>query len=278
MIPESQSENNKKDWVFVLLAVIIIVGILIIWAQPVLALDQANTTTELNREDLFTFTMNNVGGSQENVTHHFTVYSSRLMQENESYHYWSVLEGQMLNQTPDKGKKWLFVWVEDYIEGATTWPYEINRFSAWVWGNTTIPAEPVQMEDFTRRADKHLKPAAIEGVSYGHPVPRDYSWFGDPYGWKDGFYQPRIEPGKSNAWSGWIKFQVPEKASLEDIQIAGWFLNYGTAYWNLVPRSIGQVQEIPTVTAKVTPQITGQAIDRIGERPGSEIIEGRKRA
>ena len=97
----------------------------------------------------------------------------------------------------------------------------------------------------------------------------------DPYGWRDGFQQPHIEPGQSNAWSGWIKYQVPDRATLEDIQVAGWFLNYGTAYWNLVPRQV--VQVTPTQTPVPIQQRPLQVVQRISDRPGAAEIDGRQR-
>lgn len=259
---------------------LILAGLLIL--HPVDALSQFNTSQpgERNPGDLFEFTMENVSG-QEDVTHHFTVYSSRLLNINQSYLYWSVLNGQWLNQTPEKGKKWLFVWVEDYTDGATIWPYDTKYFLISLWGNTTINPEPIPMEDLAHRPDKHLNPVMIESVTFGHPVSRDYAYFGDPYGWKDGYYQPRIEPGKSNALSGWILYQVPEKANLKDLQVVGWFMNRGTAYWNLAARNITQVT---LTTAPVFTETEISIIQRIGENPNlnpDPVIEtkgGRKRA
>ena len=121
----------------------------------------------------------------------------------------------------------------------------------------------------------HLDPATIKEVS-GHPISKGYPNFRDPYGWRDGYAQPRIEPGRSNAWSGWITYQVPEKAELRDIQVAGWFMNYGTAYWNLVPREVVQVTQVPA-PAPVVPKVL-QVIERAGERPGSQQVSGRQRA
>jgi hypothetical protein len=275
-----EEKENRKSWLIWLgLACIIVLGLLILTGQPASAMEQFNTSQpgERNRGDLFEFTMHNVSGTQEDVTHHFTVYSAKMLRENQTpYSYWSVANGQWLNQTPEKGKKWLFIWVEDWIEGTPVWGYEQDRFIVWVWGNTTINPEPVQMEDLARsRKSKHLNPAIISEVS-GHPIPKGYSYFRDPYGWKDGYLQPRIEPGESNAWSGWIIYQVPEKAKLKDIQVAGWFMNYGTAYWNLVPREVVQVIQTPAPA----PEIPGtlQVVERVGERPGSQQITRRQRA
>lgn len=239
----------------------------------------ASQPGERNPGDPYQFTMHNVSGTYENVTHHITVYSSKLFPKNQSYQYWSVLYGQWMNQTPEKNKKWLFVWVEDYTEGATTWSYEKDRFTVWIWGNTTIPAEPVQLEDHTSYPDKHKGPAIIQGVTYGHTVSRDYSWFGDPYGWRDGYIQPRVEPGRSNAWSGWIRYQVPDGAMLQDLQLAGWFDNFGSVQWNLVKKNITPVTVTPGLT--ITPV---QLIKRINENSNvnpvvtQEETNGRNRA
>ena len=276
--------EEKTKWrdrlIYLGLACFIVAGLLILF-HPASALEQFNASQpgERNIEDLFEFTMHNVSATPAQVTHHVTIYSSKLLQENQTpYLYWSVAYGQYFNQTPDKGKKWLFVWVRDWIDDIPVWEYDQDQFIVWVWGNTTINPEPVQMEDQTRnRLTKHINPAIIEGVSFGHPLPREYAGYGDPYGWKDGFAEPRIEPGQSNAWSGWIKYQVPEKATLQDIQVAGWFMNYGTPYWNLVPRNITQVLPIPAATVITIQVPQQQAVDRTGERPGAAVMGGRQR-
>lgn len=274
------TEQEKRNWSIAAGVVCLIIVGLIIFGQPVQAFN-ASQPGERNAGEQYQFTMHNVSGTYEDVTHHFTVYSSKLFEKNQSYHYWSVLYGQWFNQTPDKGKKWLFVWVEDYTEGSTTWAYEKDRFTVWIWGNTTIPAEPDQLEDHTSYSDKHRGPAIIQWVTYGHVVPREYSWFGDPYGWRDGYIQPRIEPGRSNAWSGWIRYQVPERATLQDLQLAGWFDNFGSVQWNLVKRNITQASATVMPGINVTPV---QLVKRVSENRNvittvtQDQINGRKRA
>jgi hypothetical protein len=269
-------ERRRNNMIYLGLSCMLIVGLLFIAGYPADALPfNQSIPGERNTEDRFTFTMHNVSG-QEDVTHHITVYGSKLLRADEPYPYWSEYFGQTLNQTPEKGKRWLFVWVEDWIEGTPTWPYDSSRFNAWIWGNTTAQPEPVQMQDIKPKQGLKLKPAIIQGVTYGSNVRwRDHNYYGDPYGWRDGIEMPYIQTGKSNSWSGWIKYQVPGNATLEDIQVSGWFLNHGTCYWNLVPRSFVQVE--PTSTPAPTAAPVREVISRTSDRPGAAVIDGRQR-
>jgi hypothetical protein len=271
--------QTREDCITIGLVLLIIAGLLLIFNSPVLALEQFNASMpgERNTGDPFEFTMQNASG-QENVTHHFTVYSSKLYDPNQNYLYFSVYFGQWLNQTPEKGKKWLFIWIEDWIDGSPTWAYGEDQFKVWVYGNLTVNPEPVQMQDMKARQGEKLKPAIIDGVTYGHPVNwRDHNYYGDPYGWRDGIEMPYIQTGKSNSWSGWIKYQVPDSAELKDIRVAGWFLNHGTAYWNLVATNFSQAAATPT-PAGVTQTPVQQDVERISDRPGAPVIDGRIRA
>ena len=273
-------ERRKSNLIFFGLACIIVFGLLVILGQPAQALGQFNASMpgERNIGDLFEFIMNNVSG-QENVTHHFTVYSSKLYDINQSYEYWSVSSGQWLNQSPEKGKRWLFIWVEDWTDGSPTWAYDKDRFTVWVNGNLTVNPEPIQMQDIKARQGEKLKPAIIEGVTYGHPVNwRNHNYYGDPYGWRDGIEMPYIQTGKSNSWSGWIKYQVPDSAELKDIRVAGWFLNHGTAYWNLVATNFSQVTATPTPAAGGIQIPVQQDVERRSDQPGAPVIDGRIRA
>ena len=104
---------------------------------------------------------------------------------------------------------------------------------------------------------------------------RDHNYYGDPYGWRDGIEMPYIQTGKSNSFSGWIKYQVPSAAELQDIQVSGWFYNHGSPYWNLVDREV--VQVIPTLTPAPTPAPVREVMNRMSDRPGAPVIDGRQR-
>lgn len=232
---------------------------------------------ERNTDDWFVFTMHNVSG-QEDVTHHITVYGSKMLDADQPYQYWSEYFGRNLNQTPDIDKKWLFIWVEDWIEGTPVWPYDQNRFNVWIWGNLSVTPEPVQLQDIKARQSRKLQPAIIQGITYGSRVEwRDHNYYGDPYGWRDGFQMPYIVTGKSNSWSGWIKYQVPVAAELQDIQVLGGFSNYGTPYWNLVDRDVIQVEQTSTPRPAPTRAPVWEVANRASDRPGAPVINGRQR-
>ena len=69
---------------------------------------------------------------------------------------------------------------------------------------------------------------------------KGFTYSQDAYGYNDGLEMNRMVPGMSNAWNGYIIYQVPSTFTIEDMQIAGWFGYYGTAWWNLKPRVVTQ--------------------------------------
>ena len=271
-------QKKKKDYyVYIGLAILMIFWLLVLMDYQADA-KEFNTSLpgERNTEDWFTFTMHNVSG-QEDVTHHVTVYGSKLMDPDEPYQYWSEYFGQTLNQSSENGKRWLFVWVEDWIEGTPIWPFDQSSYIVWIWGNLTVKPEAVQLQDIAARQGKKLSPAIIPGITYGNPVNwREHNYYGDPYGWRDGIEMPYIQTGKSNGWSGWLKYQVPSAAELQDIQVAGWFYNHGTPYWNLVDREFVQVEPTPTPAPTQAP--VREVVERMSDRPGAPVIDGRIRA
>ena len=54
-------------------------------------------------------------------------------------------------------------------------------------------------------------------------------------------------PGTSNAWNGYLIYQVPATFTIEKMQIAGWFGYYGTAWWNLQPPVVLQNNPIDPI-------------------------------
>ena len=152
-------QKKKKDYyVYIGLAVMMIFWLLVLMDYQADALQfNESIPGERNTEDWFTFTMHNVSG-QEDVTHHVTVYGSKLMDPDEPYQYWSEYFGQTLNQTPDKGKRWLFIWAEDWIEGCPTWSFDQSHFIVWAWGNTTITAAAGPAPGHQDTAGQEVKP------------------------------------------------------------------------------------------------------------------------
>ena len=194
---------------------------------------------ERNAGQWYTFHLNNASGLAD-VDYHFTIVDAEIRK---SYQYRSDAWGQWWNETPDPGTKFLFVWICGYSEGTSWIGWGSDRFAAWVDGQT-IQADPVVVSDIgkIRRGgaftDK-VPPRTIAGMENKSALP-GFAYASDAYGFKDGIELSRMEPGKSNAFYGYLIYRIPEKAELKDIQIAGWFGYYGTAIWNLQPKMYTQ--------------------------------------
>jgi hypothetical protein len=279
---KKQQEKRESEYKLAMRAgglflLLVMLAIVFIFSHPVQAADLNFSLPGLrNIGDPYIFTMSNVSGTYASVTHHMEVYAVRMMEKNQTpYQYYSPVWGTYFNQTPDPGKKWIFVYVEDWTEGTSYWGYEQDYFKLSVWGNQTIKPEPVQMEDYSTKIKGSIKPADIlqtRGTFRGH------SYFNQPYGWTDGIKSPRLETLESNAWSGYIKYQVPEKAELDDITVMMSAINK-TVSWSLSPREIVQVQPALTVQPVRTMNQTAYTQpDRVGDSPGSPVVTLRERA
>jgi len=228
-----------------------------------------------NLNQPFTFTMDNVSGTYASSVYQYTVYDYRIIDGH--YNYYSVNWGDWFKFYADPGNKYLIVWVRGNMEGGTSYfGWGQDRFRAWI-GNQVSKAEPVLLQDIPIRNPRASRGIITEQERTG-PVcgnvqqqdtePIEYNYAGNPlssqrqlpvviletenlkarnergqltterYGWKDEHELDRHEPGTT--WDGFMLFQIPHDAKLEDIQIAGWFRNYGTAVWNLVDREIDQ--------------------------------------
>lgn len=265
--------GKKRIGLVIALSLLLLCVILFAIDQPASAFDQTIPGGR-NMGDLYSWTIENVSG-QKNVTHHFTVYTWKMMEPDEPYQWWSDNWAQWFNQTPDPGKKWLFIWLEGYTTGTTTWSYydHSDRFALWTT-NTSISPEPVQLVDVVKIKrgtgwSTELPPVII-AQTINHTTPRGLVYSDDIYGWKEGIEQGRIEPGESNAYNGYLKFQIDNSLKPEDLRLSGWFGYWGTAWWNLVPKEFIQDE---TWTRRPAAMVT-PSDERLSDRP-SDTGRGR---
>jgi hypothetical protein len=197
---------------------------------------------ERNAGQWYEFSINNVSGDLD-VKYHFTVYDVEIK---DSYEYRSDAWGQWWNETPTRGNKFLFIWIVGYSEGTSWDGWESERFYLWDNGKQ-INQEPIIMSDIGK---------VIRGNSWSSKIPPrtirfienrrsylDFPYSQDVYGYQDGLVMNRMEPGKSNAWNGYIIYQIPKTSELKDLRLLGWFGYHGYAIWNLKP--YGYIQETP---------------------------------
>lgn len=197
---------------------------------------------ERNIGQLYTWSIQNVSGTAD-VIYHYTVYASRLIGGNYTYHSreWNTWE----KRYAAAGSQYLIVWIKGWLDpvSGTTWiGWAPERFNAWVWGNRTIKPEPVQMEDMPIAwKSERYRPVMIAEAG-NRTMPDGTILTTEWYSWELWNQRIRMEPG--NPWDGFVLYQVPVEATLDDIQIGGWFGYYGTAWWNLKDRFVEQVDSI----------------------------------
>jgi hypothetical protein len=197
---------------------------------------------ERNAGQWYDFSIANVSGDKD-VTYHFTVYDAQFRDD---YEYRSDAWGQWWTESPAQDKKFLFIWICGYSEGTSWWGWGPDRFSLWINGSRIDP-EPVIISDIgkVRRGmgwSSQVPPRTIRFME-NRTSYQDFTYSQDAYGFRDGIEQTRMESMKSNAWNGYLIFQVPRTSTFKDMQILGWFGNSGSAWWNLELCEI--VQESP---------------------------------
>jgi hypothetical protein len=224
----------------IILFVICLIAVVVMPVSAVNVPFNASTPGERNLGQSFEWTVNNVSGLAD-IHYNFTAYAFRDLGSNYTYH--SKDWGQNFNQSADPGKKFIAVWIRGIGEGTTWIGWGADRFNLWLYGNTTIKPEATHLEDLPiRYGSENYRPAVI--LNLENRTNPDGSWLSDEwYGWKDGHELDRLEPGKSNAFDGFIIYQVPLQTNPEDLRLAGWFGFYGTAIWYLSPHDI--LQESP---------------------------------
>jgi hypothetical protein len=226
--------------------VLLALGILIC-AVPALAFD-STIDGDRNLGQPWNFSIAHVSGNLD-ADYSFTVYDYRDL--GGCYTYWSLEWGQKFTKVADPGKKYLAVWVNGELEGTDWWGWGQERFNAWVWGNTTIAPEAVLLNDLPKKygSDVYYPAVIYELQNLTRRDDPSRLLTRQPWAWKDGDELDRMCPGPSEAWDGYIIYQVPENAAPEDIRIAGGFYA-GTPIWWLTPHTIDQkVKDLPRADA-----------------------------
>ena len=206
----------------------------------------ATFTGERNAGQWYEFSINNVSGDRD-VKYHFTVYDAEIKN---SYEYRSDAWGQWWNETPARGNKFLFVWIVGYSEGTSWDGWEAEWFYLWDNGRQ-INQEPIIESDIGKvnkggMWTSRVPPRTIRFIENRMSY-LDFPYSQDAYGYQDGLVMNRMEPGISNAWNGYIIYQIPKTSELKDMQILGWFGYHGTAIWNLKP--VAYIQNSPEYVA-----------------------------
>lgn len=235
----------------------------------------ASIPGERNQGQEFTFTMNNVSGTYASSDYRFTVYDYRILGNN--YSYYSVNWAAWFKELADPGKKYMAVWIRGTMEGTSYFGWGQEQFNVWVNGRGFY-SEPVKLQDIPIRgqfvASRDMVIPAVTNCASGEIIEPEQVIIGsggsknpvgssnrylpviiqeienlkatnergqlttERYGWKDEHELDRMVPGETV--EGFVLFQIPDATLPEEVQVAGYFRNYGTAVWNLVEREIDQ--------------------------------------
>ena len=257
-------------------SVVILAIFVMMLAHPLTAQEIVFNETiagERNLGQNFTFTMSNLSGSHASAVYHFAVYDYRDIGQNYTYH--SPWWGQWFTQDAEPGRKYLAVWVRGWLDGQAYFGWGADRFRLWIQGHEIQP-EPVHMQDLSiGQYQAGWSQELVEVPALCPNAPKQYEVQEKPFlkmqnttyrrlpvviqelenamarnergqltrerfGWKDENEMDRMEPGISNAFEGYILWQIPEEAEPEDILVSGDFRNNGAAFWHLTDTRIVQ--------------------------------------
>jgi hypothetical protein len=133
---------------------------------------------------------------------------------------------------PARGYEWLFIFVNIYSDGddARQYGYSRDRFMIQIKDKLYYPEDPYLPQNAIRELDNTWNYNHTESVKpYGFNIVQDLH---------TGIYtaQPlsQIYAGRSNAWDGWILYQIPDDTNMDEVKIAASFDNLGgNAWWKL---------------------------------------------
>lgn len=204
-------------------------------SQPVVYFpkEELRDPTERKVGEYWGWVRHNVSGEKD-MKVKVGIYKYRLL---ESYQWWNVYMARYYTQMPAPGKKYLLIF--PYMELIGDDPSEDPRYfvdtDPWSrffidYKQTLIAADTDYQrqnrikeleETFTLNDDDRVKP-------WG------YIWLDGGIG--KGIYAESPEwlrMGRSNAWDGYILYQVPKDAQPKDLKVVSNWGKFGSVYWVL---------------------------------------------
>ena len=158
---------------------------------------------------------------------HVTVYGYRFMP---SYHYWSVSWAQKFLVKPDdKADQFLFVLVNMYSDGDDVRQYgmDYNHFSVQIGDRIYQPDFIEFPERRITELDEVWDYAHVDSViPYGFKIVQEAGSgiiTAEKFEW--------LMTGRSNAWDGFIVYQVPYNVTAKDVKVLGNFGTLGGQVW-----------------------------------------------
>ena len=165
----------------------------------------------------------NVSGYKDMSTH-VTIYGWKMFG---TINWRSISWGSYFREGAGEQSKWLFVLVNSYSDQdmARMWGIQPGQFRVQIGDQLYEPSQTMLPEIRIKELDEVWNLDHVENVK--------------PYGYlrridKTGEYVEElgyIKAGRSNAWDGYIAFQIPKDARVQDIQVLASFQNLMEPHW-----------------------------------------------
>jgi len=147
----------------------------------------------------------------------------------DSYRYWDTVAAKYLPVDPPRDSRFLFVFVNVWLDDSAgnVYPidgYDYTRFT--LQHNGTLLRGTVDLHQiYELQTYSNL-------FRSGYVVPFGYQWEGNSITLKRQLKPlSMLEPGKGNAWDGFILYVVPKDTKPDDLKLVGNFYGLGSAYW-----------------------------------------------
>jgi hypothetical protein len=202
------------------------------------------TTPETEREymtrtngrylgDIFVIDRNDVTGYKD-LKVNVTVYRFRFYDSFNESGSTSLGTSTYITRLPDPGNKFLFVFVRmevpssDQTNDPRMWGFGSSLFAVQYKG-AVIPqySKHVKCEPILEMESVGTQDNTVRVLDYGFS--RSVS-IGGGYGCQSDSY---LHFGKSNAWDGYIIYQVPKEASNTDLRVVSSLGGFGNPWWYL---------------------------------------------
>lgn len=184
----------------------------------------------LHLRDWHSWFRENASGYQDLSTH-ATVYDYKLMP---SYHYdasssWGTRAS--FKVSPDPEMQFLFVFINIYSDtgSARQYGYTRQHFMVQVQDQLYYAEDEYQFDPTNniKELDNSWDLAHVETPGpYGFKVVQDLQT-----GVKTAYGLEQIYSGRSNAWDGWLLYQIPKNVDINEVRLAASFDNLGGNVW-----------------------------------------------
>ena len=157
-----------------------------------------------------------------------TVYGYKVLPR---YHFHDPMWGTQAQYlwAPAPGYEWLFIFVNIYSDGddARQYGYDTSHFMIQVKDRLYYAEDPYHPENAIMELNEIWNYNHTESIKpYGFYIAQDL---------QTGIYTAKpmsqIYAGRSNAWDGWILYEVPAGTDLNEVKVAASFDNLGGNVW-----------------------------------------------